>query len=247
MALNFSAPITVSRVKKSFKQNLVLDEMSFKMKKGEIYSLVGLNGIGKTTIIKIILGLLDADEGETQIFDRTNSDKKAKENLTYLPEKFAPSTFLKGHEFLALSCSYYGKKYNKKTAEEICEKLNFDPAALSRRVGSYSKGMGQKLGLVSVFLSKSPLLILDEPMSGLDPSARIYLKQMLKQYRDEGNSIFFTSHILADIEEICDRIGILHLGKIYYEGSVSKFIKTYKTDNLEQAFLRAIDETKAVI
>lgn len=243
MALNFNTPITVESVSKKFKNHVVLDNVSFKMKKGEIYSLVGLNGIGKTTIIKIILGLLNSDKGSVKIFDKSNDDKLAKENITYLPEKFSPSSFLKGHEFLSLACSYYDKIYNPKEAKEICKELHFDPSALDRRVSSYSKGMGQKLGLASIFLSKSPLLILDEPMSGLDPSARIFLKQMLKQYRDDGNSIFFTSHILADIEEICDRIGILHQGKIYYEGSVSKFIKTYKTENLEQAFLRAIDET----
>lgn len=244
MKLEFDAPITVHQVSKQFKKNVVLDNISFEMQKGEIYSLVGLNGIGKTTIIKIILGLLSADKGEVRIFDRENTDHLAKSHVTYLPEKFAPSIFLKGHEFLALSCNYYGKEYHPRKAEEICEKLSFDPAALNRRVGSYSKGMGQKLGLISIFLSKAPLLILDEPMSGLDPSARIFLKQMLKEYRDQGNSIFFTSHILADIEEICDRISILHDGKIYYEGTVNKFVKTYKTSNLEQAFLRAIDETK---
>ena len=245
-SLNFEAPMTVNEVKKSFKSHKVLNGISFQMKKGEIYSLVGLNGIGKTTIIKIILGLLNADGGKVLIFDKDNDNKLAKENITYLPEKFSPSAFLKGHEFLSLSCSYYGKKYDVHEAREICRKLNFDPMALNRRVSGYSKGMGQKLGLVSVFLSRSPLLILDEPMSGLDPSARIFLKHMLKQYRDEGNSIFFTSHILADIEEICDRIGILHDGDIYYEGTVDKFIKTYKTENLEQAFLRAIDETAAI-
>ena len=246
MALNRDVPIAVNNVSKSFKQLKVLDGLNFKMKKGEIYSLVGLNGIGKTTIIKIILGLLDPDQGEAKIFGCNNSDKNAKQNVTYLPEKFTPSIFLKGDEFLSLACNYYGKKYDKGAAEEICEQLNFDPKALSRRVSSYSKGMGQKLGLASVFLSNSPLLILDEPMSGLDPSARIFLKQKLKQYRDEGNSIFFTSHILADIEEICDRIGILHHGKLYYEGNVDKFIQTYNTANLEQTFLKAIEETNAI-
>lgn len=235
-------PITVSDINKSFKNQGVLKKLSFQVKKGEIYGLVGLNGIGKTTIIKIILGLLNQDSGNVQLFGKVNVDKEAKKNITYLPEKFMPSQFLKGHEFLELASGYYQKDYEADHAIELCKKLDFDPAALDKKISSYSKGMGQKLGLVSVFLSKSPLLILDEPMSGLDPRARIHLKDLLNEYRDQGNAIFFTSHILADIEEICDRIGVLHKGVISYEGTVEKFIKTYKTKNLEQAFLNAIKE-----
>lgn len=235
-------PIEVQKINKSFKDQKVLDDISFKIKPGEIYGLVGLNGIGKTTLIKIILGLLNQDSGIIRIFNTDNTNLASKKKITYLPEKFTPSQFLKGHEFLELSCGYYGKEYDRKHAFDIAKNLDFDIAALDRKVSSYSKGMGQKLGLISIFLSKSPLLILDEPMSGLDPNARIFLKRMLKDYKKEGNSIFFTSHILADIEEICDRIGVLHNTHINYEGSVSGFVKTYKTKNLEEAFLNAINE-----
>lgn len=235
-------PIQVSEINKSFKKQNVLKDLSFHVKPGEIYGLVGLNGIGKTTIIKIILGLLDQDTGTVELFGTKNTDTNSKKKITYLPEKFMPSQFLKGHEFLELASGYYQQDYDSELAKELCEKLGFDVSALDRKISGYSKGMGQKLGLVSVFLSKTPLLILDEPMSGLDPSARIYLKELLNEYRDQGNAIFFTSHILADIEEICDRIGVLHQGVISYEGSVSKFIKTYKSNNLEQAFLNAITQ-----
>lgn len=236
-------PIEVIDVYKSFKNYVVLDGISFKMKEGEIYSLVGLNGIGKTTIIKIILGLLSQDKGEIRLFGKVNTNMESKQNVTYLPEKFMPSHLLKGHEFLSIACGYYGQHYNQPEAERLCQALGFDPQALSKRVSSYSKGMGQKLGLISVFLSKSKLLILDEPMTGLDPSARIFLKKMLKEYKEDGHSIFFTSHILADIEEICDRISVLHDGKLHYEGTVSKFIFSYKSKSLEESFLKAIEFT----
>ncbi len=243
MKVKKTPPIEVIDIYKSFKNNVVLDGISFEMKEGEIYSLVGLNGIGKTTIIKIILGLLSQDKGEIRIFGNINTNMESKQNVTYLPEKFMPSHLLKGHEFLSIACGYYGQHYNKAKAEELCVELGFDPRALNKRVSSYSKGMGQKLGLISVFLSKSKLLILDEPMTGLDPSARIYLKKMLKEYKQEGSSIFFTSHILADIEEICDRISVLHDGKLHYEGTVTKFISSYKSKSLEESFLRAIEFT----
>jgi ABC-2 type transport system ATP-binding protein len=233
-------PIEISSINKSFKSNIVLKDLSINIKPDETYGLVGLNGIGKTTMIKIVLGLLRQDSGEIKLFGKENTSVEAKRKICYLPEKFTPSQFLKGKEFLELACGFYGKKLVKKKAIKICEELDFHPEALDRKVSSYSKGMGQKLGLISVFLSEAPLLILDEPMSGLDPSARIYLKDKLQDYRKQGNTIFFSSHILADVEEICDRIGILHHGELYYEGTVNKFIKNAKTKNLEQAFLEAI-------
>jgi ABC-2 type transport system ATP-binding protein len=233
-------PIVIEKVNKTFGLNHVLNDTSLKIKEGEIYGLVGLNGIGKTTIIKIILGLLNHDNGKVKIFGRNNSDQEAKKHFVYLPEKFTPSTYLKGKEFLDISLSFYKKKLNLAIAEEYCTKLEFNPKFLTKKVSNYSKGMGQKLGLVSIFLSGAKLLILDEPMSGLDPSARIALKDMLLDYKKKGNTIFFTSHILADIEEICDRIGVLNKGAIQYEGDVKKFIKTYKSENLERAFLNSI-------
>lgn len=237
-------PIEVSKINKSFKTHHVLKALDIKITQGETYGLVGLNGIGKTTIIKIILGLLRQDSGFVKLFGTENTNIESKRKICYLPEKFTPSQFLKGNEFLELASGYYQQSYDKKAAIKICEELDFDVTALEKKVSSYSKGMGQKLGLVSVFLSKAPLLILDEPMSGLDPSARIFLKKKLQEYRKSGNSIFFSSHILADVEEICDRIGILHYGDLYYEGTVDKFIKNAKTKNLEQAFLDAINKTK---
>jgi ABC-2 type transport system ATP-binding protein len=238
-------PIEVSNINKSFKKHHVLKDLTIKIEEGETYGLVGLNGIGKTTIIKIILGLLRQDSGDIHLFGTENSNIESKRKICYLPEKFTPSQFLKGYEFLELAAGYYQQTYDKKAALKICDELDFDPAALEKKVSSYSKGMGQKLGLVSVFLSKAPLLILDEPMSGLDPSARIFLKKKLQDYRKKGNSIFFSSHILADVEEICDRIGILHYGDLYYEGTVEKFIKKAKTKNLEQAFLSIIQDKAA--
>lgn len=237
-------PIKVSNISKCFKKHQVLKNLSFEVTPGETYGLVGLNGIGKTTIIKIMLGLLNQDKGDIKLFGRENNDLEAKKLITYLPEKFTPSQFLKGYEFLELASGYYQQEFDRKHAESICKELDFDAGALDRKVSSYSKGMGQKLGLISIFLSKCPLLILDEPMSGLDPSARIFLKEKLKEYKKQGNTIFFTSHILADVEEICDRIGVLHNGELFYEGTVSKFIKSYQAKNLEQSFLKVIREKR---
>lgn len=231
-------PLVINKIHKSFKKHKVLDGVSLKVKPGTIHGLVGLNGIGKTTLIKIILGLLSEDSGEVSIFGKSNVSLIAKGNIAYLPEKFQPSPFLKGREFLKLSVEQYKKKYNHKLAVELCKTLDLDESALDKRISSYSKGMGQKLGLISIFLFNVKFLILDEPMSGLDPSARIFLKNKLKEYKDGGGTVFFSSHILADIEEIADTIDVLHDGTIHYNGDVNKFVKGSK--NLEHAFLKVI-------
>jgi ABC-2 type transport system ATP-binding protein len=235
-----TSPLAVTSVFKTFKNKPVLHDVSLTVKKGEIYGLIGVNGVGKTTLIKIILNLLNADKGETSFFGTSTLLPESRRNIAYLPEKFYPSPFLKGSEFLSLSLSYYGKTLNIAKAKEKAAALDLDPNVLDHRVGKYSKGMGQKLGLLSMLLAETPLLLLDEPMSGLDPSARIRLKRLLKEYKDAGNTIFFSSHILADIEEICDRMAVMHQGRLIYEGDGKSFLKEYKETNLEMAFLKAI-------
>jgi ABC-2 type transport system ATP-binding protein len=235
-----NAPLSVSSVYKSFKNKPILDNVSLQVKPGEIYGLIGVNGVGKTTLIKIILNLLNPDKGEMEFFGVNANLPESRKNIAYLPEKFYPSPFLKGKEFLSLSLSYYGKSLDINEAKSKAEALDLDPGVLDHMIGKYSKGMGQKLGLLAIFLAKAPLLLLDEPMSGLDPSARIRLKGLLKEYKEQGNTVFFSSHILADIEEICDRMAVMHQGRLIYEGNSSAFLKEYKEKNLERAFLKAI-------
>ncbi len=234
-------PLEINNLNKSFGDKKVLNNISLKVKLGEIFGLVGLNGAGKTTLIKIILGFLNQDSGTADIFGMSAKQTNARKNLSYLPEKFNPSQFLKGKEFLSFSLSYFGKSFDLDLAGEKADELGLNPDVLEHRVGRYSKGMGQKLGLVSALLTEAPLLLLDEPMSGLDPSARILLKDNLLKYKKEGKTVFFSSHILADIEEICDRIGILHNNEMVFVGTAAEFKKKYPADSLERSFLRAIN------
>lgn len=235
-----TTPLHVSAIEKSYDSRKVLNDISFDLAEGEIFGLVGLNGAGKTTLIKIILDLVKAEGGETKIFDLATSDLRARRQLSYLPEKFQPSRYLKGFEYLDLSLSYYRKKLNRAQAMEGAAALDLNPAVLANRVGSYSKGMGQKLGLLGAFLVDAKLLILDEPMSGLDPRARIMLKDTLLDARKQGKTIFFSSHILSDIDEICDRIGVIHEGKLFFIGTPAEFRRKYNDTSLEKAFLNSI-------
>jgi ABC-2 type transport system ATP-binding protein len=235
-----ASPLSVQAVHKSYGNRKVLEEISFNLVAGEIFGLIGLNGAGKTTLIKILLDLITAEQGAASLFDIAATDLTARRNLSYLPEKFQPSRYLKGMEYLDIALSYYGKKLDKALARDYAVRLDLDPKVLDGRVGAYSKGMGQKLGLLGAFLIDSSLLILDEPMSGLDPSARIKLKEVLLDNRKLGKTIFFSSHILSDIDEICDRIGVIHSGRLFFIGTPSEFKEKYEEASLEKAFLRSI-------
>lgn len=239
--MDHDAPLKVSSVHKKYGKQIVLDDVSLELMEGEIFGLIGLNGVGKTTLIKSILDLGKADRGDITIFGTPSHKVEARSKLSYLPEKFAPSRYLMGKEYLSLSLSYYGKHLDITQAEVAAEELDLDPKKLHYKVGSYSKGMGQKLGLLGAFLVDQPFLILDEPMSGLDPSARIKLKNVMIRAKKQGKTIFFSSHILSDIDEICDRIGIIHDTKLIYVGTPSECKKVYKADTLEKSFLKAIN------
>ena len=237
---NFIQTIGLLKRKKINKN--VLNNISFSVNKGEIFGLVGLNGSGKTTIIKIILDLLNADKGTIKIFGKNKTLPSARKDINYLPEKFSPSQYLTGYEFLKISMSFFKKELDKDKADEIAKKLDLDPKILTNIVKKYSKGMGQKLGLLSCLLSEAQLLILDEPMSGLDPKARALLKNTLLQYAKSGNTIFFSSHILSDIEEICDKMAVLHQGKIIFCGTPMEFRNKYPAETAEKSFLQSIEE-----
>ena len=235
-----TSPLKIEKLSKAYGKNQVLNEVSLELHKNEIFGLIGLNGIGKTTLIKSVLQLSYADEATVSLFGIDHQKQNARKKLAYLPEKFHPSKYLRGYEYLEFSLDYYGLKLDKQAAQQCAKDLELDPQALDKRISAYSKGMGQKIGLIAAFLSDCPLLILDEPMSGLDPKARIALKKKLVSYRDAGNTIFFSSHILADMDEICDRVGIIHDAAIRYLGTPEGFKEQYPDDTLEGSFLKAI-------
>ncbi len=236
--------LEISNISKVFfaknEQKLVLDDVSFAVKENEIFGFIGLNGMGKTTLIKIILDLLDEEEGEIKIFGHKKILPLARKRVCYLPEKFQPSPYLKGIEFLQFVLDFYGKKLDLEQAMVFCENLDLNFKVLNQKVTKYSKGMTQKLGLIATFLSAADLIILDEPMSGLDPRARINLKKELIKYKNLGKTIFFSSHILSDMDEICDSIAVLHDAKINFCGHPLEFKQRHQEDSLDKAFLKEI-------
>lgn len=234
-------PLRISQISKSFANQRILDRVDLSVRQNHIFGFIGLNGIGKTTLIKIILDLLDQDQGQIEIFGMTKILPEARKRLCYLPEKFQPSQHLTGKEFLNFSLNFYSRKLDPAQAREICARLDLRFEMLQEKVTKYSKGMVQKLGLLAVFLSDADLVILDEPMSGLDPKARIALKRELLEYKKKGKTIFFSSHILVDMDEICDEIAVLNASKIVFQGSPARFKEKHGQHNLDKAFLCEIE------
>jgi ABC-2 type transport system ATP-binding protein len=230
--------LEIRNINKTFFDKKVLDNISFSVKAGEIFGLIGLNGVGKTTIIKIILDLLKADGGECFVCEKINTNHDSRQNIFYLPERFQPSQNLKVIEFFEIFVN--SNTIDRVKLENLCEDLSLSKSVLNKKIGSLSKGMVQKVGLVASVMEDKRLLILDEPMSGLDPMARTYLKNILLNYKNKKNSIFFSSHILSDIDEICDRIAILDNSTIKFIGAPNEFKKNHNETSLEKAFLKEI-------
>lgn len=224
----------------------VLSDVSVDVGCGEIFGLIGLNGAGKTTLIKAILSLRDKDAGKILILGRPSHEKNIRKNLVFLPERFEPPWFLTGIEFIQFSLRIYGHPYSEEQAYEMAEKLALDTKALTRKVQTFSKGMRQKLGLIATFMTQCEVLILDEPMSGLDPRARSMVKTLMADcQKEKKRTIFLSSHILADMDEICDRVCVLHDSQIIYTGTPKDMKSSGESASLEQSFLNLIEERVA--
>lgn len=232
--------IRISSVAKRYARLQVLDGMDLDIRRGEFFGLVGVNGAGKTTCIKCLLDFTSIDSGGFEIFGTHHRETRARERLAFLPERFLPPYYLSGRDFLDYMGRLHGCIAGEEARREMCAKLDLDPEALAKPVREYSKGMAQKLGLVACFLSGKDLFVLDEPMSGLDPKARLLVKRHLQACRSEGRTIFFSTHMLSDVDELCDRMGILHAGKLRFVGSPLECRNTYSSGTLEEAYLNCI-------
>ena len=237
-----AAPIAIriSKVAKRYARLQVLDGVDLEVRQGEFFGLVGVNGAGKTTCIKGLLDFTSIDAGSVEIFGVQHRETGARSQLAFLPERFLPPYYLSGRDFLDYMGRLNGRIADQAERASMCERLDLDPAALAKPVREYSKGMAQKLGLAASFLSGKNLFVLDEPMSGLDPKARLLVKRHLHSCHAEGRTVFISTHMLSDVDELCDRMGILHGGKLRFVGSPQECRDSYSSDSLEEAYLSCI-------
>jgi len=229
-------------VSKNFGTYPALKEVGFSVESGEFFALVGINGAGKTTLLKCLLDFCETNSGTIEIFGTSHRLTASRERLSFLPERFIPPHYLTGKDFLQYMLKLQGLSYEPTQVEGMLAAFDLDSTALRLPVRAYSKGMTQKLGLAACFLASKELYVLDEPTSGLDPKARARLKAQFKDLRKQARTAFFTSHTLADVEEICDRMAVIHAGRLLFVGTPQQLCRSHAAPNLEQAFLSCIGE-----
>ncbi len=211
--------IKIENVHKTFrslkKKQKAVEGVSFCVNTGEIFGFLGPNGAGKSTTIKIMMDLIKADEGKVLINGIDSTDYRARRNLGFLPENPSFVENLTGMETLMFQTSMHNiqKREAVKRAEELINLFELSDSA-DKQIRKYSKGMIQRLGIIAAVIHKPDIIIFDEPMSGLDPVGRYLFKKMVKRLNKEGATIFFSSHIISDIEDLCSNVIILNKGKI---------------------------------
>ena len=228
-------------VSKRFGHAEVLRRIDLDLPVASCVGLAGVNGAGKTTLIKCLLDFCAIDSGAIEIQGVEHRRPQARRRLAFLPERFTAPYFLTGREFIAMMLELFGRPYEEERVRAMFAALDLDDSALGKPVRDLSKGMTQKLGLAACFLSQRDLYVLDEPMTGLDPLARARAKDLLLRMKSEGRTLFFTSHSLADIEEVCDQISVLHKGTLAYVGTPHGLQDRYGDSSLERAFLKCIE------
>jgi ABC-2 type transport system ATP-binding protein len=236
--------IQCQKVNKSYGKQQVLDNIELVVPEGYFYGLVGMNGSGKSTMIKAILDLVSIDDGFISLFGKSHRKVSAREQITYLPDRFSPPVHLKCRDFIQYMLELHSSRQNNEEIHKMLDALELDRGIMESSVGRLSKGMTQKLGLASCLLSGKSLLILDEPMSGLDPKARVLFKKQLFRLKEQGVTLFFSSHVLADVDELADNMAVLHKSRILYQGTSAEFKQTYNGANLEDAYINCVNSVE---
>jgi len=238
--------VTIDKVTKIYNKKFkAVDELSLEIKDGEIFGILGPNGSGKTTTLKMMTGSLSINEGKIKIngHDIAQNSVEAKMEFGFVPD--SPDIFLKlsGMEYLHFLSTVYklDKNYAKERIDILAEKFGMKEDLLSK-IETYSHGMRQKIIIMGALIHNPKVWILDEPMTGLDPKSAHNLKEMMREHADNGNSVIFSTHVLEVAEKVCDSIAIIKGGKLLYTGKMADIKKEMKKNqSLEDIFLEMTD------
>lgn len=223
--------VSVRHLTKVFKGTLVkgafmaVKDVSFEVQAGEVYGLIGPNGSGKSTTMKVVLGLLAPTQGETSIFGKSSTEVTSRRDVGFLPENPYFYKHLTGMEtllFYGRLCGMGGAKLRERAGEMLA--LTGLEGAADRRVGGYSKGMLQRIGLAQALIHEPRLLVLDEPTAGVDPAGSRKIRDLIIEFKKRGITVLVTSHLLEQLQEVCDRVGIMARGKMVSEGRLNDLI-----------------------
>jgi ABC-2 type transport system ATP-binding protein len=227
------------------KKKVALNALDLQIKRGEIFGLLGPNGSGKTTTIKLLLGLLFPTNGEATVFGMPAADVRKNERIGYLPEESYLYRFLNAEETL----DFYGRLFDmpgdvrERRAADLIRLVGLEQDR-RRTLREYSKGMRQRIGLAQALINDPEFIILDEPTSGLDPMGTIWMKDLIRQLRDQGKTVLMCSHRLDDVQDVCDRIAILFNGDLQELGEVERLVEDAVRVEVRATNVRLTDELR---
>ncbi len=239
--------LSVNHVSMSYANGNVkaVDDLSFSLKAGEIFGFLGANGAGKTTTIKMATGILPVKSGSIEICGRdiTRDPIEAKRNFGFVPD--SPIIFDKytGREYVDFLGDIYGvsKEDRERVSSDLLKRFNLEDA-FDKRISGYSHGMKQKIAIIGALIHSPALWILDEPMMGLDPQSSFALKELMKEHRNAGKTVFFSTHVLEVAEKLCDRVAIINKGKLVLCGDMDEIKAAKGDESLEEIFLSVAGE-----
>mgnify|MGYP001189001655 CR=1 FL=1 len=219
---------------------LALKELNLTVNAGEVFGFLGPNGAGKTTTMNVLLGYVNPTAGDAFLFDVSVKNPIARQRIGYLPELTYYYKFLTAEELLRFYARIFDlpRSETEKRIDQLLKLVELEHAR-KRPIRTYSKGMQQRAGIAQALINNPDLLLLDEPTSGLDPLGRMKVREIIQRLKDEGKTVFFSSHELGEVETVCDRVAILHNGELKMEGRVSDLLAQYQT-SLEQIFLKIV-------
>lgn len=237
----FPIPLRKERV-------VAVKDLSLQVRSGEVYGLLGPNGSGKSTTMKVVLGLVKPTRGSAKIFGRDATDVESRENVGFVPENPYFYKFLTGEEtlrFYGKLCGLSGKALRDRV-DELLEMVNLEDAR-HRRVGGYSKGMLQRIGLAQALIQEPKLVVLDEPTAGVDPVGSRQIRNLILKLKERGITVLLTSHLLEQVQEVCDRVGILARGVLVREGRLDELLEVdnqteFIVENADDALRTRIEE-----
>src|SRR5438067_5859323 len=221
-------------------RKVAVKDLNLSVQAGEVFGFLGPNGAGKTTTMNVLLGFVNATSGAAFLFGVDVREPIARRRIGYLPELTYYYKFLTAEELLRFYARIFGipRTEADQRVDHLLKLVELE-SARKRPIKTYSKGMQQRVGLAQALINNPDLLILDEPTSGLDPLGRMKVREIIQRLKNEGKTVFFSSHELGEVETVCDRVAIIHEGELKVEGRVSELMEQYQA-NLEKIFLRII-------
>ena len=219
---------------------VAVNKLNLTVQPGEVFGFLGPNGAGKTTTMNVLLGFTHASSGDAYLFGTTVREPIARQRIGYLPELTYYYKFLSAEELLRFYARIFKIPWaeTERRIDAVLRLVELDNAR-NRHIKTYSKGMQQRVGLAQALINDPDLLILDEPTSGLDPIGRMKVRQIIQRLKDEGKTVFFSSHELGEVETVCDRVAILDQGELKLEGRVGELVQRHQL-SLEQLFLKVV-------